>query len=222
MTQETWTAVDQYLESALLSRDEALEAALANSNAKGLPQIAVSPSQGKMLHLLAKMQGASRILEVGTLGGYSTIWLARALPTNGHLTTLELDPKHAAVARENLARSNLAALTTVIEGPALDSLAALAATNPTPFDFVFIDADKPNNPSYFDWALKLTRPGSTIIVDNIVRNGDIIDPNASEDRIKGVQTLLAQISTNKNVSATVVQTVGTKGYDGFLLSRVLS
>ena len=226
MSQDQWHSVDRYLESFLTPDDPALTAALAASDAAGLPQIAVSPLQGKLLHLLAQAQGARRILEVGTLGGYSTICLARALPAGGRLISLELDPTHAKVARQNLAHAGLADLTTVLEGPALASLDQLIqareqAKEPA-FDLVFIDADKPNNPNYFERALSLTHPGSTIIVDNVVRSGQIADASVTDPRVQGTRDLFARVQREPRVSATVIQTVGSKGYDGFLLARVLS
>lgn len=215
-----WTAVDAVFNQALLGDDPVLAAALASSQAAGLPSIAVAPNQGKMLHLMARMVGARRILEVGTLGGYSTIWLARALPADGRLVSLEIDPDHAAVARSNLAQAGLADRAEVRVGPALETLPSLAAEGGAPFDFVFIDADKPNNPGYFDWALKLTRPGGLIVVDNVARGGAVADADSQDPNVLGVRRLLDLIAAEPRVSATAVQTVGDKGYDGFLMALV--
>jgi len=180
---ERWAAVDGYLSSLLVPPDDGLDAALAASEAAGLPLIAVTPNQGKLLHLLARVHGATRILEIGTLGGYSTIWLARALAPGGHMVTLELDPVHAEVARASLERAGLGERVSVRVGRAVDSLAALAAEGAGPFDFVFVDADKPSNPEYFEWAMRLTRPGSVIVVDNVVRQGAIADPAARDSQV---------------------------------------
>ncbi|EPH40123.1 O-methyltransferase [Streptomyces aurantiacus] len=218
---DRWTAVDAYFTELLTPADPALTAALQESEAAGLPAINVAPNQGKLLHLLAQLQGAHRILEIGTLGGYSTIWLARALPADGHLLTLEYSPEHAGVARANLARAGLDKITEVRTGPALDSLAALHAESPAPFDLVFIDADKVNNPHYVEWALKLTRPGSLIIVDNVVRGGHVTDADSDDPGIQGTRAALELIASHPKLDGTAVQTVGTKGYDGFALARVL-
>jgi len=220
MTQELWTRVDEYTNSLLLPSDAVLDAALAASHAAGLPSINVAPNQGKFLSLLAQLQGASRILEVGTLAGYSTIWLARALPKSGRLVTLELDPKHAEVARSNIERAGLSAQVDLRVGRALDSLAALVNEGVPPFDFVFIDADKPSIPEYFLASLKLTRPGSVIVVDNVVRKGAVIDAQSSDANVRGVRRFNEIVSQTPAVSATTVQTVGSKGYDGFALIRV--
>jgi predicted O-methyltransferase YrrM len=220
MTETTWTAVDHYFADHLLAPDPALQAALDHSAAENLPFIQVSPLQGKLLWLLAWVQRASTILEIGTLGGYSTIWLARALPPDGHLITLEADPKHAEAARANLARAGLADRVEVRVGAALDTLPQLAAERRGPFDLIFIDADKPNNPHYFAWALKLARRGSLIIVDNVVRGGDVVDPASQDDGVEGVRRLVDALMAEGRVSATAVQTVGVKGYDGFALIAV--
>lgn len=220
---ERWQAVDDYIAGHLLGADDALAAALANNEAQGLPPIDVSPAQGKMLFFLAQMAGAKRILEVGTLGGYSTIWLARALPADGRLVTLELDPHHAAVARENLERAGLSAKVDIRTGPAADSLAAdsLAAMKAgEPFDFVFIDADKQSNALYVAEAIRLGRPGTTIIVDNVVREGGVLDAASADERILGTRALFEMLSTDPRLDATAVQTVGAKGWDGFVLARV--
>ncbi|MET9180808.1 O-methyltransferase [Kitasatospora aureofaciens] len=218
--QTTWDAVDAYFSEQLVGHDPALEAATAAADAAGLPKIAVAPNQGKLLHLLALTQGARRILEVGTLGGYSTIWLARALPADGTLISLELDPRHAEVARGNLARAGLGEVAEVRVGRAADSLAALVEQGEEPFDLVFIDADKPSNPEYFRRALQLTGPGSLIIVDNVVRGGAVADAASTDPAIVGTRTLHELIAAEPRVTGTSVQTVGSKGYDGFTLVRV--
>jgi predicted O-methyltransferase YrrM len=220
MTQELWTAVDRYIADKLVQSDDALEAALRDSAAAGLPAINVSPNQGKLLYLLARMQGARNILEVGTLGGYSTIWLARALPADGRLISLEIDAKHAAVARANIARAGLAGVVEVRVAPALESLGQLAAERRGPFDLTFIDADKPSNPDYFRRALELSRPGSLIIVDNVVRNGAVVDAANTDASVLGVRRLNELIAAEPRVSATAIQTVGSKGYDGFAVALV--
>ena len=222
MTQEQWTAVDRYLCGQLLPPDPALEAALQASIAAGLPPIHVSPNQGKLLQLLARLQQARTILEIGTLGGYSTIWLARALPAGGRLITLEADPGHAAVARANFVRAGLAGVVELRPGRALDTLPQLAAEGRGPFDLIFIDADKPGYPDYFAWALKLTRRGSLIIVDNVVRKGAVIDPVSPNPNVQGVRRLHELIAAESRVSATAIQTVGSKGYDGFVLALVIA
>jgi predicted O-methyltransferase YrrM len=222
MSREQWTAVDHYLTDLLVTPDAALDAALRDSAAAGLPSINVTPNQGKLLHLLAKAMGARSVLEVGTLGGYSTIWLARALPAGGRLITLEIDPKHAAVARANLARAGVADVVEVRLGPALDTLPQLAAEGRGPFDLVFIDADKPGNSDYFRWALKLARPGSLIIVDNVIRNGAVVDATSADPAVQAVRRLNELMAAEPHVSATAVQTVGAKGYDGFAVALVLA
>jgi predicted O-methyltransferase YrrM len=219
---QVWDDVDDYFIGQLAPDDEVLEAALRDSEAAGLPRIAVSAAEGKLLHLLAQIQGASRILEIGTLGGYSTIWLARALPADGRLISLEYSPKHAEVATRNLARAGLDKVVEVRVGPALDSLAELADEEPAPFDLVFIDADKVNNPHYVEWALKLTRPGSLIIVDNVVRGGRVADPDNASPDVQGTRTAIELIGSHARLSGTAIQTVGRKGYDGFALARVLA
>ena len=213
-----WATVDEYIADRLLGQDEALGATLAANAHAGLPDIDVSAAQGRMLHLLARMAGARRILEVGTLGGYSTIELARALPEGGKLVTLELEPHHAAVARGNIARAGLADKVEVIVGPAAGSLAAM--TGEPPFDFVFIDADKPSNPIYLREAIRLTRPGATIVVDNVVREGGVLDADSADDRIRGTRALFDVIAAEPRLVATAVQTVGAKKWDGFVLAVV--
>jgi len=216
MTSDTWTAVDQYIVDALVPADSALDAALGASTSAGLPSIAVSAAQGKFLHLLALIQGARRILEIGTLGGYSTIWLARALPDGGRLVTLEFNPRHADVARANIAAAGLSGRVDVRVGRALDLLPSLSGE---PFDLVFIDADKPSTTDYFQWALKLSRPGTVIVVDNIVRDGGLVDPNGNED-VQGMRRFMQAAAAEPRVTGTALQTVGAKGYDGFALLRV--
>ncbi len=220
MTEELWSRVDEYIEGVVGTNDEALNAALVASHAAGLPNISVSPSQGKLLHLLAAIQGARRILELGTLGGYSAIWLARALLAGGKLVTLELSPRHAEVARANLEHAGLGGSVEIVVGPALESLAKLARDAVEPFDFVFIDADKPNIPEYFERSLELTRAGSVIVVDNVVRKGAVIDATSEDANVQGVRRFNERLRRATGVSATTIQTVGTKGHDGFTLIRV--
>ncbi|HEY9635067.1 MAG TPA: O-methyltransferase [Coleofasciculaceae cyanobacterium] len=220
MTQQQWTAVDRYITDLLVPPDLALEEALQSSAAAGLPPYNVSPNQGKLLLLLALLQGARTILEIGTLGGYSTIWLARALPADGRLITLEADPKHAEVARANIAHAGLTAFVDLRLGRALATLPQLAAEGRGPFDLIFIDADKPSNPDYFTWALKLSRRGSLIIVDNVVRNGAVIDAASNDSSVQGVRRLNELLAAEPRVSATALQTVGSKGYDGFAIALV--
>ena len=221
MTRELWTAVDDYLEEQLLSPDTALDAALAANAAGGLPAIDVSPPQGKLLTLLARLQGARAILEIGTLGGYSTICLARALPADGTLVTLEIDPEHAQVALGNLERAGLAALVDLRVGPALSTLPRLVQEGAGPFDLVFIDADKRSSAEYVTWALELTRPGSAIIVDNVIRAGALADPRSDDPSVRGSRRLLDLLAAEPRLSSTALQTVGGKGYDGFTLSLVV-
>ena len=221
MTQPTWTAVDRYLDELLVGHDAVLEAALRASAEAGLPAINVAPTQGKLLNLLARVRGARAILEIGTLGGYSTIWLARALPTGGGMVTLEIDAKHAEVARANLVRAGLSQRVEVRLGRALDSLERLETEGAGPFDLVFIDADKPNIPAYFKWALRLSRPGSLIVVDNVVRDGAVIDAESADPSVQGVRRLNELMASEPQVSATTIQTVSAKGYDGFALALVI-
>ncbi len=220
MSENTWTAVDNYLNERLIAADPALDAAMQANAAAGLPSIDLSPTQAKFLHLLARIQGAQRILELGTLGGYSTIWLARALPASGRLITLEADPRHAQVAKENIARAGLASIVEVRLGPALDSLAKLHAEGVAPFDLIFIDADKPNNPAYLEWALKLSRPGSIIVVDNVIREGAIVDPANPDPSVQGTRRFFDLLHGHPRFESTAQQTVGAKGYDGFALALV--
>jgi predicted O-methyltransferase YrrM len=220
MSQEQWTAVDRYLTDLLVPADPALEAALRDSAAAGLPAINVSPNQGKLLHLLARLQGARTALEIGTLGGYSTIWLARALPAGGRLVTLEADARHAEVARGNIARAGLADVVELRLGPALETLPQLAAEGRGPFDLIFIDADKESYPDYLAWSLRLSRRGSLIVADNVVRNGAVIDPSSADPRVQGARRFNEALAAERRVSATAIQTVGSKGYDGFALALV--
>ena len=219
MTDEQWTTVDGYITNQLVPSDAALDAALAASTANGLPAINVAPNQGKLLHVLARAVGAKRILEVGTLGGYSTIFLARALAPGGKLVTLEYEQKHADVARANIGRAGLAQVVEIRVGKAIETLPKLAAEGGAPFDLVFIDADKGGNADYFVWAMKMTRVGSLIIVDNVVRNGAVIDP-AGDANVQGARRLFEAMAKEPRVSATAVQTVGSKGYDGFAIAVV--
>jgi predicted O-methyltransferase YrrM len=221
MNTEVWTGVDQYLAAALLEPDPILDAALESSEAAGLPAINVSPTQGKLLQMLARLLGARQILEIGTLGGYSTIWLARALPPDGRLITLEADEKHAAVARANLAHAGLDSIVEIRLGRATESLAALATESHPPFDLVFIDADKVSTSEYFSWALERTRAGGLIIVDNVVRNGAVADAASSDANVQGMQRFFDLLKRERRVTATAVQTVGSKGYDGFAIVKVL-
>jgi predicted O-methyltransferase YrrM len=221
MSQQQWTSVDTYLSALLAPDDPVLDAALRDSEAAGLPPINVAPNEGKLLHLLAQIQGARRILEIGTLGGYSTIWLGRALPAGGRLVSLEAEAANAEVARGNLARAGLAEITEVRVGPARDSLDQLIAEDSDPFDLVFIDADKSNNPHYLEAALQLTRPGSVIIGDNVVRGGEVTDAGSPSPTVQGLRRFLELTAEHPRLTATAVQTVGRKGYDGFSLARVV-
>jgi predicted O-methyltransferase YrrM len=211
-----WTAIDAYIADHLVGPDPALDAALAESEAAGLPAIAVASNQGKLLHILALSIGAKRVVEVGTLGGYSAIWLARALPADGELVTLEIDPRNAQVARKNLERAGVGDKVEVIVGPAIDTLPALNG----PFDLAFIDANKSQNPEYFQIALGLVRPGGLIIVDNVVREGRILDADSSDENVRGVRRLFEMMGAESRVTVTAVQTVGSKGHDGFAIARV--
>ena len=222
MTEQLWVDVDRHITDRLVPADPALEAALAASAAAGLPEIQVAPNQGRLLSLLAQIQGARAILEIGTLGGYSTIWLARGLPTDGRLVTLEAVPRHAEVARANLAAAGLAELVEVLVGPALDTLPRLAAEGRGPFDLVFIDADKANNPEYVTWALELARVGTVIVVDNVVRAGAILDAASEDPDVQGTRRLHDLVGAHPRLSATAIQTVGSKGHDGFLVALVTS
>jgi predicted O-methyltransferase YrrM len=222
MSAEQWTAVDRYLTELMVPPDAALDQALRDSAAAGLPAIQVAPNQGKLLHLMARMQGARSVLEIGTLGGYSTIWLARALPPGGRVVTLEAVPKHAAVARANLNRAGFDGASDVQveirEGKALDTLPLLGG----PFVFGFLDADKQNQAEYWAWALKLTRVGSVIVLDNVIREGEVANPNSQDPAVQGVRRANEAMARSPRVSATAVQTVGSKGYDGFAVALVIA
>jgi predicted O-methyltransferase YrrM len=220
MSKELWSTVDGYIVSKLLPHDSVLEQALQSNAAAGLPSIDVAPNQGKLLHLLARIHRAERVLEIGTLGGYSTIWLARALPAHGRLLTLEVNPHHAEIAAANVARAGLSAIVDIRVGPALESLAALQLERTASFDLIFIDADKPNNPAYLDWALKLSHSGTVIIVDNVIREGDVIQADSSDARVQGSRRLFENLAANPHLDATALQTVGSKGHDGFVLAIV--
>ena len=220
MSQELWTAVDRYITDLFVPPDAALDATLQATTAAGMPPIQVTPAQGALLQVLALAVGARRILEIGTLGGYSTIWLARALPAGGWLISLEADPRHAEVARANIARAGLADAVEVRLGRALETLPHLTAEGVGPFDLVFIDADKANTTAYFEWALKLTRPGSLIITDNVVRNGAVVDEHSQDRDVQGVRRFNAALAAEPRVAATVIQLVGSKGHDGMAFAVV--
>lgn len=220
MGQETWTAVDSYLADKLIPSDSALDAAQAATAAADMPAISVSPMQGKLLQLLAMTLSAQSILEIGTLGGYSTIWLARGLAPGGRIITLEKEPKHADVARANIARAGFADAVELRVGSALDTLPQIAAGDHAPFDLVFIDADKQNIPAYFDWAVTLSHAGSIIVVDNVVRDGDVINAESDDTSTQGVRRFFDKLVTSSLVTTTAIQTVGVKGYDGFTVSMV--
>ncbi len=221
MSEEQWIAFDRYVSDLFIPPDAVLEAALQASAAAGLPPINVSPPHGRLLHLLARAMGARAILEIGTLGGYSTIWLARALPADGRLITLEADARHAEVARANIAHAGFAGVVELRLGRALDTLPQLATERLGPFDLVFIDADKESIPEYFAWALRLSRSGSVIIIDNFVRGGAVADAASEDPRVKGVRRFNEMLAAEPRASATVIQTVGSKGYDGFALVLVV-
>lgn len=220
MSQNKWSEVDAYFVERLIPADPVLESVLAASDAAGLPQHAVAPNQGKLLQLLGQIQNAKRILEIGTLGGYSTIWLARALAPGGSVITLESNPAHAAVAQSNIEKAGLAKIVDIRVGKASESLSMLASQDVTPFDFIFIDADKQGNPEYLNWSLKLSRPGTVIVVDNVVREGAVANATSTDPSVVGVRKLFDLMAKNPRLSATTIQTVGSKGYDGFLLAVV--
>jgi len=220
VTVDSWLAADQYLTDLLIPADPVFEEVLTANRAAGLPAIDVAPNQGKLLMLLARLSRARTVLEVGTLGGYSTIWLARGLPSGGRVVTLEAEPSHAAVARANFERAGLAEQVELHLGPALQTLPDLVRDGVGPFDLVFIDADKPNYPQYLHWALMLTRPGSLIIADNVVRDGQVADPDSPDDRVRGVRAYLEMVAADSRLDATALQTVGSKGWDGFCLAVV--
>jgi predicted O-methyltransferase YrrM len=218
---EKWAEIDRFFSEALIAPDPVLESALESSRAAGLPAINVSPNQGKLLEILARMLNARSILEIGTLGAYSTIWLARGMQAGGRLITLESDPAHAAVARANIARAGLKDVVELRLGSASDTLPEIAAERRGAFDLIFIDADKRNIPSYFEWAVTLSRPGTVIVVDNVVRDGRVIDSKTDDPDIQGVRRFIEMLGANATVSGTAIQTVGVKGYDGFAIVRVL-
>lgn len=222
MSRELWTSVDDYVTELFVPPDKALASALKASRAAGLPGIQVTPSEGKLLFMLAKMNHARNILEIGTLGGYSAIWLGRALPKGGKLITLEFDAKHADVARKNIERAGLSKVVEIRLGKAMDTLPRLAKEKAGPFDLFFIDADKPNNTNYFNWALKLSRPGSLIIVDNVVRSGAVIDAKSKDESVQGVRKFNKAMAAEPRVMAVEIQTVGSKGYDGMAFALVTS
>jgi predicted O-methyltransferase YrrM len=221
MSRELWTAVDKYFNEMAVGTDAALDAAAAAADAAQLPPVSVTPAYGKLLHLIARAQGAKRILEIGTLAGYSTIWLARAVPSDGRVITLESNPKHAELARANVTRAGLADRVDIRVGPALDTLPQLEREHTSLFDFAFVDADRPNVAEYFDWAVKLTRRGSIIIVDNVVRQGRVIDTATADADITGIRRLVERLASDSRVSATMMQTVSSKGHDGFAMALVL-
>ena len=216
--QQKWSAVDEYLEHKLLPEDDILAQVLANNRRAGLPGIEVSPTQGQLLALLVRMVRAKRILEIGTLGGYSTLWMARELPSDGELLTLEVDPLHAAIARENLQLAGFSRQVKVTEGPALETLENLG--NRPAFDLIFIDADKPNNPNYLKWALHYSHPGTLIIGDNVVRDGEVTNPVTTDTSVQGARKLIEMTGADPRLTATAIQTVGVKGWDGFMLAWV--
>lgn len=220
MTRALWTQVDDYIESTLFPPDPVLEAVLAANAAAGLPDIGVSPPQGRLLALLVQMQAARSILEIGTLGGYSTIWMARAMEAGGQLVSLEAEPAYAEIAKANLVRAGVADRATVRVGRAIETLPALAAECVGPFDLIFIDADKPSNPDYLFWSLRLSRPGTLIVCDNVIRDGAVADSTSHDSRVLGVRRFFDLVAENPRLTTTVIQTVGSKGYDGFALTRV--
>jgi len=220
MNHMTWTDVDDYIVDSLLARDPILEAALKANRAAGLPSIDVSPAQGKFLNLLVRMCQARLVLEIGTLGGYSTIWMARGLPRGGRLVSLEAELLHATVARENISRAGLAEIVEIRVGRAIDTLPQLLAEELHPFDLIFIDADKPSNSAYLDWAMRLSRPGTVIVVDNVIRNGEVTDPLSGNAGVRGSREAFENMGSNAHLSATALQTVGVKGYDGFAIGIV--
>lgn len=221
MTQDQWTAVDRYFDGLFAPPDAALDAALKATSDAGMPLINVAANQGKLLQLLTRLVGARRILEIGTLGGYSAIWMARALPPDGRLISLEVNPAHAEVARANIARAGLSDKVEVRLGSAHDSLPQLAEQGAEPFDLVFIDADKASTPAYLTWALKLTKPGSLILIDNVVRDGAVADAASANPDVQGIQQGLAMLASDPRISATALQTVGVKGYDGLAIALVM-
>jgi len=220
MSQDQWTAVDRYFTEQLHLSDPALDAVMQANSAAALPAIDVAPNQGKLLHLLVRLTHTRKILEIGTLGGYSTIWLARALPPGGRLISLEFSPRHADIARFNIQRAGLSDRVEIRVAPALESLPIVEKEGLGPFDFIFIDADKPNNPGYLEWAINLSRPGALIIVDNVVRDGAIVDASSTDPTIQGTRRMFEMMSLDSRLSSTALQTVGSKGYDGFAMAMV--
>jgi predicted O-methyltransferase YrrM len=220
MSQETWSAVDRYFSQTLVPSDPVLDDVLRANATAGLPAIDVAPNQGKLLHLLARIHKAKRILEIGTLGAYSTIWMARALPPEGKLVTLEANPKHAAVASANITRAGFDNIVELRIGQALGSLAKMQTEGVEAFDLIFIDADKPNNPGYLEWALRFSRPGTVILLDNVVRDGGVVDDASEDPAIAGVRQFFSMLTQDPRLDATAIQTVGSKGYDGFALVLV--
>ena len=216
MTQDQWSAVDEYFGGLLVPPDDVLDAALQSIVDAKMPAMNVAPNQGMLLHLLARSHGVRSILEIGTMAGYSTIWLARALPADGRLVTLEINPDYAAIAQANIERAGLANVVEIQVGPAIETLAKLSG----PFDLVFIDADKINNPAYLEWALRLTKPGSLIIIDNVVRGGAVIDSTSTDVSVQGTRKALSMLAENPKLVSTALQTVGSKGYDGFAIALV--
>jgi predicted O-methyltransferase YrrM len=220
MSQDQWTAVDRYFVEQLHLSDSILDAAIEANIAAELPAIDVAPNQGQLLHLLVRLAQAQKILEIGTLGGYSTIWLARALPPGGRLISLEYNPKHADIAKSNVQRAGLSDRVEIRVGAALESLARIENEGLGPFDFIFVDADKPNNPGYLEWSIKLSRPGTLIIVDNVVRDGAVVDASSTDPTIQGTRRMFEMLSHDSRLSSTALQTVGSKGYDGFAMAMV--
>ncbi|MCY7450946.1 O-methyltransferase [Bacillus altitudinis] len=217
---QVWGKVDEYIKDKLMAKDDVLEQTLIKNKQAGLPEIDVSPAQGKLLYLLAKTKGAKRILEIGTLGGYSTIWLARALESDGELMTLEAVSHHAETAQQNIDRAGLAERVTILQGKALDTLSQLKEQDTLPFDLIFIDADKPNNPQYLKWALHFSKKGTVIIADNVVRNGAVLHASDQDERVKGTREFFNLLKQESRIEATAIQTVGEKGYDGFIYGIV--
>lgn len=220
MSEKTWAVVDDYIVASLFDSDPVLDAVLAANHDQGLPAIDVSAAQGKLLSLLVRIRGAKNVLEIGTLGGYSTIWMARELPADGMIVTLELDQHHAKVARSNFERAGVSVRIDLRVGPALQSLAALGAENAGPFDLIFIDADKPNNPHYLSWAMRLSRPGTVIICDNVIRDGAVLNEDGRDANVEGARAAFSFIGSEKRLDGTAIQTVGAKGYDGFAIAVV--
>lgn len=220
MQTKRWEQVDQYITEKLIPHDPLMDQVLIANAHAGLPAYDVSPTQGKLLNLLIQLKGAKRILEIGTLGAYSTIWMSKALPQDGHITTLEIDPLHAQVARSNIDLVNPRCTVQILLGNALDLLAQMKQDEVDPFDFIFIDADKPNNPNYLKWALQFSHPGTVIIGDNVIREGEIIDSGSQDPRVQGVREFYDLLEAESRINATAIQTVGSKGYDGFVIGVV--